>query len=63
MMGSIATSSLLLWCFMGCEEYSKNEGGAGLIGVVTSRSDWHCEGLFWIVRQAAHAVTTMDSLK
>lgn len=48
---------------MGCEECSENEGGAGLIGAVTSQSEWHCVGLFLIVREAAHAVTTIDSLK
>lgn len=44
-------------------EYRENERGAGLIGVVTSGVDWHCEGLFWIVQEAVHAVMTIDSLK
>lgn len=46
MTGSIPTSSLLLWCFMDCEEYNKRGGGGGvgLIRVATSRAEWQCEG-------------------
>lgn len=44
-------------------EDGEKEGRAGLIRVVPSRTEWHCDGLFWFVREAALADATIDSLK